>query len=152
MSALTTDSTLATRHRVAMLALAALAALTLAACGGGGYGSDNPPAASETPSASDTAGDTAGATGTTVAVSGIEYGFVVPDPPTTAGTYTFVLSNDGNMAHDMVLEGVDGASTASIGPGDTAEFTVTLEAGDYTLYCSLGNHRAQGMEVSFTIS
>jgi len=56
------------------------------------------------------------------------------------------------MAHDMVLEGVDGASTATIGPGDTAELTVSLEAGDYTLYCSLGNHRAQGMEVSFTVS
>ena len=56
------------------------------------------------------------------------------------------------MGHNLVLEGVDGASTAIISPGETASFTVTLEAGDYTLYCSVGNHRAQGMEVSFTLS
>ena len=142
-----TNSAHAGRHRLAALALAAIAALALAACGGG-YGTDTPPATSQTP---DT-GDTAVAAGTSVAVSGIEYGFVMPEPPTSAGTYTFVLTNDGNMAHDMILEGVDGAGTSTIGPGETAQFTVTLEAGDYTLYCSLGNHRAQGMEVSFTIS
>jgi len=125
-------------RRVVAAAIATLVAATLAAC-------SSDPAPPETPAA--------GADrGTVVNVSAVEMAFVVPEPPTTAGTYTFVLTNDGAMSHDLVIENVDGAETAVIGPGETAEFTVTLEAGDYVLYCSVSNHRAQGMELSFTLS
>jgi len=135
-------ATAPTRHarRLIGVALAALMMFGVAACS-----SDPEPPASPAPSGGVEEG-------TEVAVSGVEYSYVVPEPPTTAGTYTFVFTNDGGMAHDLVIEGVDGAQTATINPGETAEFTVTLEAGDYTFYCSVGNHRAQGMELAFTVT
>ena len=70
-----------------------------------------------------------------------------------AGTYTFDFTNVGSMQHDLRIEGGgldDG--TAVIGPGETDSVTVTLEPGTYTIYCSVGNHRAQGMEVEITVS
>ena len=128
-----TTRTLATR-----VALAALIVTLMAAC------SSEP----ETPSASTPPAVDA----TVIAVSAVDFSYELSETPSAAGTYTFELTNDGSMGHNVVLEGVDGASTAIIGPGETASFTVTLEAGDYTLFCSVGNHRAQGMEVSFTLS
>ena len=129
-----TTRTLATR-----VALAALIVTLMAACSG----ETETPSASTTPPAADA---------TVIAVSGVDFSYELSETPSAAGTYTFELTNDGSMGHNLVLEGVDGASTAIIGPGETASFTVTLEAGDYTLFCSVGNHRAQGMEVSFTLS
>ena len=131
-----------TRHarRLIGVALAALMMFGVSACS-----SDPEPPASPTATG-------AVEEGTEVAVSGVEYAYVMPEPPTTAGTYTFVFTNDGGMAHDLVIEGVDGAQTATINPGESDEFTVTLEAGDYVIYCSVGNHRAQGMELAFTVS
>jgi uncharacterized cupredoxin-like copper-binding protein len=55
------------------------------------------------------------------------------------------------MEHDLVLEGGPGGGTDIIGPGETASLSVTLEPGSYTLYCSVGNHRALGMEIEITV-
>ena len=56
------------------------------------------------------------------------------------------LVNKGRMSHDFVVEGTN-VSTKLSGPGEsvTTEFTIN-EAGTYTFYCSVGNHRAMGME------
>ena len=87
-----------------------------------------------------------------VSVSAFEYGYELVTP-TTAGTYTFELVNDGSMQHDLVIEGGDAAgATAILTPGGSDAFTVTLEPGTYTLYCSVAGHRAQGMELTFTVS
>jgi plastocyanin len=70
------------------------------------------------------------------------------------GTYTIEATNQGVMAHDLVLErdGRDVARTEVIPPGGTASLQVTLEQGDYVLYCSIGQHRAAGMETDITVS
>jgi len=125
-------------------ALVVLVVTVLAACGSGG--SDD----------SENVGIDAGpgdpdAAATEVAVSAFEFGYEMT-APTEAGTYTFVLTNDGTQQHDLVLEGGPGGATAIIGAGETDSFTATLEPGDYTLYCSVGSHRSQGMEVTFTVS
>lgn len=134
MSVLTARSA---RQRALLAVLASAIAVVLAAC------------SSESPDPEPTSG---GDRGTVVNVSAVDLDFIMPEPPTTAGTYTFVLTNDGAMQHDLVIEDVNGAQTAVIGAGETAEFTVTLEAGDYVLYCSVSNHRAQGMELSLTLT
>jgi len=69
-----------------------------------------------------------------------------------AGEVTLRLVNDGGMPHALEVEGegVDEA-TDEIGPGETAELTVELEAGEYVLYCPVGNHRDQGMEGTLTV-
>jgi uncharacterized cupredoxin-like copper-binding protein len=69
------------------------------------------------------------------------------------GTYTFRAVNDGQTVHALEVEG-NGVEeeTAELQPGDSAELTVELtEAGDYELYCPVGNHRDMGMEGSLQV-
>ncbi len=56
------------------------------------------------------------------------------------------LANKGRMSHDFVVEETNVASEL-VGPGKSVvtEFTIQ-DAGTYTFYCSVGNHRAMGME------
>jgi plastocyanin len=70
------------------------------------------------------------------------------------GTYTIEVSNTGNMPHDLVLEqnGEDVTGTEVLQPGQSATLEVTLEAGDYVFYCSVGAHRAAGMELPITVT
>ena len=70
------------------------------------------------------------------------------------GTYTIEVTNTGNMPHDLVLEqdGEDVTGTEVIQPGQSATLEVTLEEGDYVFYCSVGAHRAAGMELPVTVS
>ncbi|RBY80588.1 hypothetical protein DQ238_08390 [Geodermatophilus sp. TF02-6] len=70
------------------------------------------------------------------------------------GSYTIEVVNEGNVAHDLVVEqdGEDVAGTDRIAPGGSATLTVTLEEGEYVFYCSIGNHRAMGMETTVTVA
>ena len=54
--------------------------------------------------------------------------------------------------HDWVLPEFD-AATSVVGRGTTTivEFTAD-EAGSFAYYCSVGNHRARGMEGSFVVT
>jgi uncharacterized cupredoxin-like copper-binding protein len=72
----------------------------------------------------------------------------------TPGTYTIQVNNTGNMPHDLILEqnGQDVTGTEVIQPGQSATLEVTLEAGDYVFYCSVGAHRAAGMELPVTVA
>ncbi|MGB1696813.1 MAG: plastocyanin/azurin family copper-binding protein [Thermoplasmatota archaeon] len=63
---------------------------------------------------------------------------------------TLTFSNDDVLPivnHDWYLEVLD-VGTAVIGSGetDTITFTVDLEPGEYVFYCTVGNHRGDGME------
>lgn len=56
------------------------------------------------------------------------------------------------VAHDWVLEGVEGAAVASQDPGQTG--TVEFDApapGEYAYFCSIGDHRERGMEGTLTV-
>lgn len=56
------------------------------------------------------------------------------------------------VAHDWVLEGVDGAATEAVGSGESSTVTfVAPAAGEYAFFCSVGNHRQLGMEGTFTV-
>ena len=71
----------------------------------------------------------------------------------TPGSYTIEVVNEGNATHDLVVErdGADVAATETIAPGASATLTVTLQEGDYVFYCSIGNHRAMGMEIPVVV-
>ncbi len=86
----------------------------------------------------------------------------------TGNTYTSTLTvqqgamltvtfenNDQNAAvmHDWYLEILD-VGTDAIEAGETAEVTffVDLEPGQYVYYCSIGNHRDNGMEGILTVT
>jgi uncharacterized cupredoxin-like copper-binding protein len=69
------------------------------------------------------------------------------------GTYTFVFSNEGGTVHALEVEGhgVE-EETEEIDAGETAELTVELpEAGEYELYCPVGNHKDEGMEGTIVV-
>ena len=56
------------------------------------------------------------------------------------------LVNKGRMSHDFVVEKMN-VTTELAGPGESVVVEFTMQdAGTYTFYCSIGNHRAMGME------
>lgn len=48
-------------------------------------------------------------------------------------------------------DGEDVAASDTIGPGESTTLTVTLDEGEYVFYCSIGNHRSMGMEVTVQV-
>jgi plastocyanin len=69
-----------------------------------------------------------------------------------AGKVEIVMTNPSSTPHDV---GVDGNGVDKDGPvvqgGKTSTVTVDLKAGTYAFYCSVGNHRAEGMKGTLTV-
>jgi plastocyanin len=133
----------------------ALAALT--ACGGGS--SSSAAGASSTTAAQSSAAAGASSAASTVGQDGTltakEADFSIDLGTTTlkAGPYLVKVDNTGNATHDLVVEqnGARIAGTSSISPGQSASLSVFLKPGSYVFYCSIGNHRAMGMETKVTV-
>jgi uncharacterized cupredoxin-like copper-binding protein len=89
----------------------------------------------------------------TVSVTEGEMFIELSEDSYSAGTYTFEVTNTGNMRHDFVVEqdGDDVAGTEVLQPGESTILEVELAPGDYVFYCSVGAHRAAGMEVPVTV-
>jgi uncharacterized cupredoxin-like copper-binding protein len=95
------------------------------------------------------AGTEAHAEGKTIDVTESEYKIALPSlEKLAAGTYTFVVKNDGKIAHNLV---VGTKTTALIPPGGTAELSVPLEAGTVSLFCSVDGHRQLGMNATISV-
>jgi plastocyanin len=136
-------------RRVLMLAFVVLAlALGLAACGGGddegnGNGGGN-------------AGGGGGGGGTTLQLAADPGGALAFDKTSLeapAGTVTIDFTNDASIPHNVTVEGngVEDEATDTI-TQSTATLTLDdLQAGTYTYYCSVGQHREGGMEGTLTI-
>jgi plastocyanin len=128
-------------RRALTLALAVLAlALGAAACGGGDDDEAEEPAGG-------------GGAGTTLELAadpggGLSYDKTELQAP--AGEVTIDFTNEASISHNVTLEGVDGGATDTIS-GDTASVSVELEPGEYTYFCSVGNHRDAGMEGTLTV-
>ena len=125
----------------------------LAACGdddesGGGAASTQESTQESTPAAEPTSLElTAGE-----ASDGLS--FDPADLTAKAGEVTITLTNpDGNkMPHNVALEGT-GVEEAGevVEAGGTSTVTATLEAGEYTYFCAVGQHRQNGMEGTLTV-
>ena len=144
----------ARRHWASVLAGLALAALALTACGGGSTGSATAGTSSagsgaSTDTAAGAASKTIGAGGTITATEA-EFSISLGGDTVAAGPYVVHVENRGSATHDLVVEkdGAQIAGTSSISPGSSASLSVTLKPGDYDFYCSIGNHRAMGMETT----
>jgi uncharacterized cupredoxin-like copper-binding protein len=91
-----------------------------------------------------------GAAAKTIDVTESEYKIALPSLKSLApGTYTFVVKNDGKVAHDLV---VGTKTTKLIPPGGTAELTVPLAAGTVSLFCSVDGHRQLGMNATISVA
>jgi plastocyanin len=142
---------------VAVLALG-LGALT--ACGGD---SDDGDAAATTTTSSAaettteaTESSAAGGEAQTMALTATEDNFSISldQENLTAGTYEITVVNNGSATHDLAVEedGSAEATSDTIAPGGSTTLTVDLDAGEYVFYCTIGNHRAMGMEITVQVT
>jgi plastocyanin len=93
------------------------------------------------------------ASGQQVDVTGTEFAFDPSDIQLdSAGTYTFHLTNAGDMDHALEIDGQGiEEETSVIGGGESADVTVDLAEGEYEIYCPVGNHREMGMEGTLVV-
>ena len=161
------SGTTRTARRVSAVLLA-VALGALSACGGddddGGSTAADTSAAETSSSASETASGAPGGGATqsgseqqpsgTIDVTSVDFSFELDSEEIAAGDYTIELTNNGSATHDLVVErdGEDVGGTDQIGPGESSTVTVSLEPGEYVFYCSVGNHRSMGMEVTVTVT
>jgi plastocyanin len=95
-----------------------------------------------------------GATGSTITIVEKEFSLSPSSVSITKpGTYTINGVNKGSFSHAIAIDGMgldkDGPT---VGPGETSTITVDItKAGDYAIYCPVGNHRSQGMEGTLTL-
>jgi plastocyanin len=130
------------RLRHLLLVIAFMAA---AACGGSSSSSST-----STPVPAPTA------SGQAVSVTETEFAISPSTLNVKAGTYVFQLQNSGKLPHDLHI--VDSSNqpvagtTAVLPAGGTADFTATLKAGTYTMFCAVDGHRAQGMQGTVVVT
>lgn len=91
-------------------------------------------------------------TGTMIDVDERDFTIELSTTELAPGAYTFVATNNGRTTHGLAIEGQGiEEETENIAPGDSASLTVTLESGEYQLYCPVGNHKDMGMELDITV-
>jgi uncharacterized cupredoxin-like copper-binding protein len=90
----------------------------------------------------------------TVAATESEFKIALASATVPAGKITFDVKNAGKIQHDFVVSGPGvpaSAKTPLIDAGASANVSVTLAAGKYTIYCSVPGHRAAGMVTTLTV-
>jgi plastocyanin len=136
-----------------LLLVSAVAALGVAACGGDdNQDSSTEPAATDTQTTDTTT--TGGGGAETVQVSADPGGaleFEQSSLTAPTGRVTFEFTNESSTPHDFDIErdGEEIAGTEVISE-DTTTTDATLEAGEYTYFCSVPGHRQAGMEGTLT--
>lgn len=131
------------RASVAFVAVP-LALLLFAACGGDD-GSDSTSEHGGHETASEVA---EGAREITVGADSFEY--TPADITVAAGEDLAIALSSDDVYHDFEVEGVEGHVGAE--PGETMMGGFRFdEPGEYTYFCSVTGHRAQGMEGTITV-
>jgi uncharacterized cupredoxin-like copper-binding protein len=93
------------------------------------------------------------AEGTAVEVVLSEFTIEMPTS-VPAGSVAFDIANSGAMAHNFEIEGegIEESLDEDLDPNQAESLTVELAAGTYTVYCPIGDHREQGMEVQLEVT
>jgi plastocyanin len=70
------------------------------------------------------------------------------------GTVTFLVKNQGHIAHSLSIKGPGVAKRISgtIPPGASRTLVVKLKSGKYTLWCPVTGHAALGMKTTVSSS
>jgi uncharacterized cupredoxin-like copper-binding protein len=120
-----------------LVAVAALVAM--AGCGGGSTSS---------------APSTATVSGSSVAVTESEFSITLPSNMMKVGSYTFKVTNKGQFAHNLTIDGpgVKDKATPTLSPGSSGDVTVNLQKGTYEFYCSIDSHKDKGMDDKVQVS
>lgn len=139
-------------RRATLLTIGGVAvALILAACGSDSSSDQggSPPPAEETSSSTPESGNAS-----TIKVSESEFTIKLSTSSVAPGDYTFAISNDGNVPHNLAIKGpgIGGETSDTFQSGSSGELKVSLQKGTYTLWCAVGSHRAQGMETTIKVT
>jgi hypothetical protein len=89
-----------------------------------------------------------------VQVGADEFGYTLSRRSLSAGPAIVQLVNYGEDEHDLRLRRSGGTRTYRIGkvrPGGLAELEARLLPGRFTLWCSLADHRARGMNATLLV-
>jgi plastocyanin len=113
----------------------AVAAFPLAAC------SDDDDASST--------GTTSGVTADVVVIASDGLEFDGDEYTTDAGEVTFHYEG-GQIQHSLVVDGHEDEMRLLI-QGDEDDGSLTLDAGEYEIYCDIAGHREAGMEATLVI-
>jgi hypothetical protein len=79
------------------------------------------------------------------------------DSTADEGMIAFIISNEGEDQHGISIIPADGEEGDELGsmevaPGEEQQLELELEAGDYIVYCPIGDHRDEyGMETELTV-
>src|SRR5689334_21512911 len=143
-------------RRIAVVA--AIAALTLAACGGNDNESTSTPAATDTPTAAatETPTEAASGSGAKLAIAADPGGalkFTESKLTAKAGSVEIDFSNQSQLPHAVTIEGngLEEKTTETVTGADAPPLTVDLKPGTYTFYCPVDGHRSAGMEGTLTV-
>jgi plastocyanin len=79
-------------------------------------------------------------------------GYSVSPSTIPCGPVTFTVTNNGDTQHDFQIEGLVGAATRLLAPGDKVAMTATVPPGTWTYFCSFPNHRSLGMQGQLTVT
>jgi uncharacterized cupredoxin-like copper-binding protein len=71
-----------------------------------------------------------------------------------AGTYTFDVVNAGQATHslEIVRDGQVDLRSDNVRPGHSDQITIAMTKGTYQVFCPVGNHRSQGMDMTLTVN
>jgi plastocyanin len=135
-----------------ILALLALAAFGVAACGD----DDEEPsgeATTEETTEETTAGGGGGGGGTVsfTANPDGELAYEETEVTAPAGSVTIEFDNPASIDHDVVIEDGGEVARTDVIADDTTSTSAELEPGEYTFYCSVPGHRDAGMEGTLTV-
>jgi FtsP/CotA-like multicopper oxidase with cupredoxin domain len=94
-------------------------------------------------------GSSAAATGESAMVSEREFSI---DPANVGVGGSLHVMNDGTVVHNLAVEDTDlKTSDLAVGASETLALS-GLDAGSYTMFCTLPGHRESGMEAALTIT
>ena len=107
--------------------------------------------ATPTTSPAPAAQDTSSATEQTITIVGTSYSFAPNTIKVKKGTRVKIIFRDDEGFHNLVVDGYQ-AATKTINGGETSEVQfVADKTGSFAYYCSVGSHRAKGMEGTLTV-
>jgi len=83
-----------------------------------------------------------------------EYSITLPSNTMKVGSYTFKVTNKGQFAHNLTIDGpgVKDKATPTLSLGSSGDVTVNLRQGTYEFYCSIDSHKDKGMDDKVQVS
>ena len=129
----------------------AILVFLLTACGGNQTSTPQSPVTSD--SSETTQSSTTTTEGKVIEVKLSEFKIDMPSS-LPSGTIAFQVTNIGKVQHNFAIEGsgIKQEFESDLAPGTTETLQVNLKPGTYQVYCSVGNHKRQGMVKAVTVA